>query len=150
NDRSFLLPAKGLVYLSSPTLNRAAHMAGEDLHACLSGRRAPLWNGMDDWEALLWVESVGVFFSKWINPKRKARDLALLSPKDRGRSALQLALDQRMSDVVWVKTGRRRAVRAIPRRRLDILEGARILGSQLGERLFHAVRGGEISAAQIV
>lgn len=150
NDRGFLLPEKGLIYLASPTLNRAAHLAGEFLHARLSHREGVVWDGAAHWESSIWIEGMAFFFSKWINPKRKARELALLSPRDGGRAALQLALDQRMSEIVWLRSGRKRSLRAFPRRRIDILEAARILGSLLGDRMFLAVRAGEVSAEQVV
>ncbi len=157
SNRSFLLPEKGLIYLSSSTLNRAASMAGEFLHAQLSGRSVPLWGGVSQLEALIWVEGFAFFCSKWINPKRKAESdenlnnqISALSPTDRGRGALSLALDQRMSEIVWIKSSRRRRLRSKPKRLFDVLEAARILGTMLGEKLFSAIRSGGVTVSELV
>lgn len=157
DDRSFLLPRHGLIYLSNPTLNRAASLAGEFLHAQLSLRLEPLWHGPDVFECLIWREAVAFFFSKWINPKRKPErqenlqfQLSMSSPKDRGRKALLLALDQKLSEVVWVKTGRKRRRRSKNRNMMDIIEASRILGSMLGERLFLRFREGSVQSGEIL
>lgn len=156
-NRSFLIPKSGLVYLSSPTLNRAAGMAGEYIHAKLSKRQEIFWHRMDSFEPLIWKEAVAFFFSKWINPKRKPESmntikmqLSVLSPKDRGREAMALALEQRMSDVVWVREGRRRKRFKRSRNSIVIIEAARILGSILGEALFTKVRAGEIKPKELI
>jgi hypothetical protein len=106
---------------------------------------------------LIWVEAVGFFFSKWINPKRKAETLESIrlqlagrSPKDRGRKALLLALDHRLSEVVWVQTGRLRKTHFQPRQLEAFVEAARIVGSMLGERLFQKVRSGTIRLPQLM
>lgn len=157
DDRSFLLPEHGLIYLSSPTLNRAASLAGEFLHAQLSRRQKPLWQGADAFEPMIWAEAVAFFFSKWINPKRKAErqenlqfQLSMRSPKDRGRRALLLALDQKMSEILWVKAGRKRRRQAKSRNMMDVVEASRILGSMLGEQLFLRFREGDVKMAEIL
>jgi hypothetical protein len=156
NDRCFLLPEKGLVYLSSPTLNRAAGLAGEFLHVQISGRKTLLWDGLKDFDALIWIETIAFFFSKWINPNRKSEtqdtlrfQLVQLSPRDRGREALLLALDQRLSDVLFIRNGRRRPLRLRPRKKLVILEAARILGGILGDRLFAEVRSKNLKLSEV-
>jgi hypothetical protein len=155
-NRSFLLPQSGLIYLSSATVNRAASMAGEFIHAQMAGRHNVLWNGMENFEALIWTEAVAFFFSKWINPKRKSEtietlkhQLTMLSMRDRGREALLLALDQRMSDVLTMTNGKKRAVRFRPQRKTSVLEAARILGTMTGENLFVAVRSGRVSVKDV-
>ena len=157
DDRSFLLPENGVVYLSSSTLNRAASLAGEFLHAQVSRRTKPLWQNSDSFEPLIWVEAVAFFFSKWINPKRKPErqenlqyQLAARSPKDRGRKALLLALDQKMSEIVWVKAGRKRRRQAKSRNMMEIVEASRILGSMLGEQLFLRFREGDVKMVEVL
>ena len=158
DDRSFLLPKQGLIYLSGPTLNRAASMAGEFLHAQICFRSEPLWNGTEIFESLIWVEAVAFFFSKWINPKRKAEkhenlqfQLTIRSPRDRGRKVLLMALDQKMSEIVWLKTGRKRKRQGpSARNKMDSIEASRILGSMLGEQLFLRFREGGIENGQLL
>ncbi len=154
---SFYLPEKQWLYLSRPTINHASALAGQYVHARLSDRQRTMWDVPKDFLPLIWVEALGFFFSKWINPKRKAETLESLrlqlsarNPKDKGRQALLLALDHRLSEVLWVKTGRLRKPRYKPRELAAYFDAARILGSMLGERLFQKVRSRTISLTQLM
>jgi len=157
HDQSFYLPEKDWLYLSRSTINHASQLAGQFIHGHLSQRRRTLWDMPGDFLPMVWVEAVGFFFSKWINPKRKAETLESLRlqlsarrPRDRGRQALMLAMDHRLTEVVWVQTGRMRKMRFRPRDRAAYLEAARILGSMLGERLFQKVRSKTISLPELM
>lgn len=157
HDLSFYLPERQWLYLSRPTINHASALAGQFMHAHLSGRRRTLWDQPKDFLPLVWVEALGFFFSKWINPKRKAETLESIriqlearSPKDAGRKALLLALDQRLSEVVWVQTGRLRRTHFKVRNLNAYLEASRILGSMLGERLFQKVRSRTIHMPELM
>ena len=157
HDLSFYVPEREWLYLSRATINHASSLAGQFVHSSFSQRRRTLWDLPKDFLPLVWVEAVGFFFSKWINPKRKAETLESIrmqlsarSPKDHGRRALLLALDHRLSEVVYVQTGRLR-VRGYKPGELDAyIEASRILGSMLGERLFQKVRSGTISVGQLM
>ncbi len=157
HDQSFFIPPKGWLYLSRPTINHASSLAGQYVHAHLSKRRRTLWNMPIDFLPLVWIEAVGFLFSKWINPKRKAEtlesirlQLAARHPKEQGRNALLLALDHRLSEVLWVQTGRLRRARFKPRDMAAYFDAARILGSMLGERLFQKVRSRTISLSKLM
>jgi hypothetical protein len=157
NDQSFFVPSRDWLYLSRPTINHASGLAGQYVHAHLCRRKRTLWDLPRDFLPLIWVEAVGFFFSKWINPKRKAEtlesvrvQLAARHPKDRGRRALLLALDHRLSEVLWVRTGRLRRAQYKPGGSTAYLEAARIVGSMLGERLFQKVRSRTISLAKLM
>lgn len=157
NDQSFFLPSRDWLYLSRPTINHASTLAGQYMHAHLCRRRKNLWDLPRDFLPLIWVEAVGFFFSKWINPKRKAETLESVRmqlearhPKDRGRKALLLALDHRLSEVLWVRTGRLRRAQYQPRGAPAYLDAARIVGSMLGERLFQKVRSRTISLPKLM
>jgi hypothetical protein len=157
HDQSFFVPQKNFLYLSRPTINHASALAGQFMHAHLSRRTRTLWNLPKDFLPLIWTEAVGFFFSKWINPKRKAETLenirmrlAANHPEERGRKALLLALDHRLSEVLWVKTGRLRRTNYKPRDMNAYLDGARIVGSMLGERLFQKVRSRTISLPKLM
>src|SRR5262249_16126681 len=126
-------------------------------HAHLCKRQTTAWDVPDDFLPLVWVEAVGFFFSKWINPKRKAETLdnirlylAARHPRDRVRRALLLALDHRLSEVLWVRTGRLRGSRYRPRGLAAYLDAAKIVGGMLGERLFQKVRSRTISLAKLM
>jgi hypothetical protein len=105
--RSFYLPSEGVFYLARATLNHASELAGQYVHAKLSGRRRWLWDMPGDFESAVWRDAVGFLASKLMNPQRRADTLAdararllALGPGDRGREALLLALDQRMRELV--------------------------------------------------
>lgn len=157
HDQSFFIPQKGWLYLSRPTINHASSLAGQFVHAQLCRRQRTLWNLPKDFLPLIWTEAVGFLFSKWINPKRKPETLASIrlqleaaNPKDRGRKALLLALDHRLSEVLWVQTGKARRSRYRPREINAYLDAARIVGSMLGERLFQKVRSRTISLSKLM
>lgn len=157
HDLSFYLPEREWLYLSRATINHASALAGQYVHSSFSQRRRTLWDLPNDFLPLVWIEAVGFFFSKWINPKRKAETLESIRmqlsarrPKDKGRKALLLALDHRLSEVVFVQTGRLRARRFKPRDLDAYLEASRIVGSMLGERLFQKVRSRTISLRQLM
>jgi hypothetical protein len=154
---SFYIPEKEWLYLSRATINHASSLAGQFVHGSLSHRKRTLWNMPNDFLPLIWIEALGFFFSKWINPKRKADTLESIRLQlsarrsmDDGRKALLKALDHRLSEVVWVQTGRLRRPRYSPRDLSAYLEAARIVGSMLGERLFQKVRSRTISFAQLM
>ncbi len=152
SGRSFFSPSSGIAYLSRPTVNHAAELAGQYIHSYLSGQSRPLWRLPRDFKALIWIEAVSFYFSKLINHKRQAETLpdlkarlASLSPRDQGREALLLALEQRLGEIIWMSRGRQRAVRIRPRRKNSRLEAARILGGMMGERLYLAHRSRKIT-----
>ncbi len=133
SGRSFFDPSSGIAYLARPTVNHAAELAGQYIHSHLSGQSRALWRLPGDFKALIWIEAVSFFFSKLINHKRQAETLpdlkarlASLSPRDQGREALLLALEQRLGEIIWMSRGRQRAVRSRPRRKNSRLEAARI------------------------
>lgn len=157
HDQSFLVPQKGWAYLSRATINHASALAGQYVHAQLSKREQTLWDLPKDFLPLIWTEAVGFFFSKWINPKRKPEtlesirlQLAASQAKEGGRKALLLALDHRLSEVVWVQTGRLRRTRYKARDLEAYLDAARIVGGMLGERLFQKVRSRTISLPKLM
>lgn len=156
SDLSFYLPEKDWLYLSRHSINHAATLAGQYVHGHLCGRRRALWNMPDDFRALIWVEAIGFYLSKMINPKRKSeslRDIRLeleaLSPRDKGYKSLLLAMDHRLSEVLWIRTGRKRSVFA---RRFSWrvqVDAARVLGRMLGEKIFIAFTDGKITTKQV-
>lgn len=156
HDFSFLWPDKDWLYLSRPTINHASTLAGQFIHAQMAKRTRVLWSFPDDFLGLIWIEAVGFFFSKWINPKRKAEDwdslrlrLSAAQPRDKGRQALLLALDHRLSEIVFIETGRLRRKAYRPRESGAYVEAARLAGELLGERLFQKVRSRDIDWTEL-
>ncbi|MGE4129989.1 MAG: ChaN family lipoprotein [Bdellovibrionales bacterium] len=157
HELNFFLSEKDFLFLARPTINSAATLAGQFLHAQLSHRTQSLSRMPAQFKALIWVEAVGFFFSKSINPKRKAESWDTLrhrlqssSPKDKGQDALLLALDQRLSDMAWSLHGKRRKARVRTRNLGAYLEAARLVGQMVGEKLFQGVRSGRIRRVELM
>jgi len=157
HDLSFLLPERDWLYLARPTINHASALAGQFIHAQIAHRKRALWDLPKDFPALIWTEAVGFFFSKWINPKRKAENwdalrlrLEATAPKDKGRMALLLALDHRLTEVVWIQTRRMRKRGYRPKDVSAYVEASHLAGELLGERLFQKVRSKRISLQQLM
>lgn len=157
SGRSFFLPRGGVGYLSRSTVNHAAALAGQYIHARLCRRLRPLWKFPNDFPALIWSEAVAFFISKLINHKRQSEtlvdlkaQLALVGPEEQGREAMKLALEQRLREMILLRQGRRRKLQIRPRRRASYAEAARILGSMMGERLYLAHRSRRIKNKELI
>lgn len=154
--RSFMLPSAGFGCLAQTTVNHASHLASEYLQMKASGRTRTPWRFPKDFQAAILVEALSYFGSKQINHKRQAEtisdlrtELQTIQPTDEGRDALRLALDQRMSELVYFHQGRRRKRLVTPSRSVSYLEAALILGRMMGERLYAAYRARKISRREI-
>lgn len=157
SGRSFYLPESGTAYLGRTSVNHAAALAGQYLHAELSGRRRPLWKMPGDFSALIWIEATAYFVSKLVNHHRRAEtladlraQLAIASPSDQGREAMRLALDRLMSETIRVRQGRKRELLVRPRQKSSYFEAARVLGGMMGERLYMAYRSRKLSKKDLI
>jgi hypothetical protein len=157
SGHSFYLPQIGVGFLSRSTVNHAASLAGQYLHATLSGRKRATWNVPGDFYAMIWTEAVAFFISKLINHKRQSETLtdlrtalAMAAPTDSGREAMRLALDQSMSELIFLRQGRRRKLHLRPRRKASYFEAARILGGMMGERLYLAHRSRKLNHRELL
>ena len=156
-DRSFFVPQGGMFYLSRPTINHAAGLAGQYIQAKLSGRSRTVWDMPKDFIASIWVESVSFFVSKLINSHRMSESLRSLrqeleagDPKGRGRDVLLVVLDQRMSEIIQIHSGRKRSRRYKPSRKSQYLDASRILGNMMGERVFTAFKLGRLPRKSLI
>lgn len=154
---SFMLPSLGVGCLAQTTVNHAAHLASEFLQMKVSGRDRELWRFPRDFHAAILVEALAYFGSKQVNHKRQAEtftdlrtELQAIPATDEGREALRLALDQRMSELVYFHQGRRRKTLVKPKKSASYLEAALILGRMMGERLYAAYHARKISRGEIV
>jgi hypothetical protein len=155
--KSFFLPRLGLAYLGRTAVNSAAELAGQYIHSKLCEREINFGEMPHDFERMIWVKAVGYYLSKLINPKRQAKTMAdlqseLLDSKNlnESRQILSLALDQRMTEVIWIVEKRRRSRqgRSIPKSSYH--QATRILGDMLGERLYLAVQSRRITRAKLM
>jgi hypothetical protein len=155
SDRSFVLPSIRSAYLSRFSVNHAATIAGQFIHAQLSQRHDNFLCMPRDFLPQIWIEGVGFFLSKLVNPQRKSETLQSIrqqvrsSKEQRARkSALLQALDQRTSEIVAVHLGRRRPRRSVKSTFRNDLEATKILGHMLGERMFVRWEAGGLTMGQ--
>ncbi|MCB0391096.1 MAG: ChaN family lipoprotein [Bdellovibrionales bacterium] len=156
-ERTFILPEYAFYYLSRISINHCAHLAGFYIHKKVSNLSRCLWDMPNDFLPLIWHESMAFFLSKFINHKRKAEKLKviesklrLISPKDRGREALALVLDQRTDEWIYIKSGRHKKNPIHIKHMISYLQAARILGSVLGEKLYKSYTFGRISKKSLL
>ena len=157
NDSSFYIPSSGFFYLSKPSVNHAASLAAQYVHAKIGQRTELLWNFPENFLNLIWLEAMGFFLSKFVNPKRKSetlgglkKKLAVFQPNDEGREPLLLALDQKMSELLQVYSGKDSQQKFRPRRKSSYIEAARFLGGMLGERYFLLYHKGRIQRDEVL
>jgi uncharacterized iron-regulated protein len=147
NGRSFFIPQNGVGYLGRPSVNSAAQLAMAIVFATCSGQKKLPLDLPADFLRLIWLEAIQYFGSKLINPKRKTdtlndikATLQARSPLDRGKEALQLALNQKMLELLHLSGARKGRELLRPRKKKSYQEAARILGGMMGEKIYHAYR----------
>lgn len=155
--KCFYLPIAGIGYLGRASVNQAAEVAGQFIHAKLCGRKIQFGEMPKDFERMIWVKAVGYFLSKLLNPKRQAQTLIDLrtelessSRQGESRQTLALALDQRMTEIIWVQQGRRRTKKILPRHESRFEQASRILGDMMGERLFLAYSSNRVKRSRLM
>ncbi|WP_374000007.1 ChaN family lipoprotein [Bdellovibrio bacteriovorus] len=147
DESSFYLPEIGAAYLARGTVNHAASLAMHFVHAQISGEKQLYTDVPADFLRLIWKEAVAYFGSKMINHKRKAdtvadikASLAVRGPSDIGKEALQLALAQKMHELMVITGVPGHRLQARPRKKWSYVMAAALLGGMMGERLFGGYR----------
>ena len=155
--KGFYLPGAHTGFLGRSTINHAGVLAGQYLHAKLSGLQRTLWRLPVDFTALIWAEAAAYFVSKLVNHKRQSETLTDLKAQllrqnstSADKEVLKLSLDRLMSELVLVREGGSRKMQFQPRRKSSYLEAARICGGMLGERLYIAYRSRKLKKEEIV
>ncbi len=153
-DRSFIVPEIAAVYLSRPSINHAAFLAGQYIHLKLSGRKQSMLQMPQYFLAWIWIEAVGFFFSKVINPHRKASGLSelktlLAHAKPKESEALKLCLKQKLKEQIFLQTGRLNRKTETARFQESYFDAAKILGAMLGEDLYLRYRAGRLVDQQL-
>lgn len=151
-EMSFYLPEIRAAYLARATVNHAASLAMHYLRASLSSSKKILGDMPKDFLSLIWMEGMAYFGSKMINHKRKTDTLADIktslasrAPVDLGKEALQLALTQKMHELMVITGVSRHKMQARPRKKESYLMAASLLGGMIGERLYSGYRKKQIS-----
>lgn len=156
DERSFYLSSAGWGYLARPSVNHAASLAAQFMHDQLCGGAKVSFRFPQDFQKMIWIESIAFFGSKIVNPKRKSDTLAdirssLSSRKadDRGREALRLALSQKMTEMMDLSGRESAATQIRPRMKASWIAASHLLGALMGERLYHGYRRRLISTGTI-
>lgn len=151
-EMSFYLPEIRAAYLARATVNHAASLAMQYIRASLSASQRLLGEMPKDFLGLIWTEGMAYFGSKMINHKRKTDTLADIKaslasrgPVDLGKEALQLALTQKMHELMVITGVARHKMQARPRKKESYLMAASLLGGMIGERLYSGYRKKQIS-----
>lgn len=157
DETSFYLPEIGVAYLARGTVNHAASLAMHFVHAQISGEKHLHMDLPGDFLRLIWKEAVAYFGSKMINHKRKTdtiadikASLAARGPSDLGKEALQLALAQKMHELMVITGVPGHRLQARPRKKWSYVLAASLLGGMMGERLFGGYRKKLIQPATLV
>lgn len=144
---SFYLPEIRGAYLARATVNHAASLAMRYIHSQMNQSSRILSDVPGDFLGLIWEEGAAYFGSKIINHKRKADTIADLKaslsargPSDLGKESLQLALAQKMHEMMVIAAAPRQRLQNRSRRKESYLLAASLLGGMLGERLFSGYR----------
>lgn len=157
DSKTFYVPELQIGYLARASVNHAAQLAMAIVHSHLSGWKVSPLSTADDFLKLIWLEAVQYLGSKMINPKRKTDTLhdiraALASrhPRDLGQEALQLALHQKMKELLRLTGERARWTPYRPRKSASYREAARLLGGLLGEKLYTGLRKRMLSLPTLI
>ncbi len=141
---SYFVPGENTVYLSTAGVNGAATQASIYLHAVLSGRWKNFEFPRQDFYSAVWVEALGFFGSKVINPHRRCygpedfSDAVKLNPL--ARRVAEHLLAERQPGSANRFQGVPLPTRATsPERAVFIYRQARCLGQILGAAIYSAV-----------
>lgn len=154
---SIYLPEIKAAFLARGTVNHAASLAMRYIHAEISGSGRFLCHLPEDFLGLIWSEAVAYFGSKIINHKRKTDTIADIklslashSPNDMGKEPLQLALAQKMHELMMITGVVNHQLHAHPRRKWSYFLAANLLGGMLGERLYSGSQKKLVSSATVL
>lgn len=153
---SFYLPEIKAAYLARATVNHAASLAMRYIHAQKSAMARLPMDVPSDFLSLIWLEGTAYFGSKIINHKRKTdtiadikASLATRGPSELGKEALQLALAQKMHELMVITGVPGHRLQAKPRKKWSYMIAAQLLGGMLGERLYNGYRKKMVSTTTL-
>lgn len=154
---SFYLPELGLAYLARASVNHAASLAMQYVHAETSGRKRFSFEMPADFTRQIWIEAMAYFGSKLINPKRKTDTIADIKASlasrqavEMGKEVLMLSLAQKMQELMMISQRPRPRGLFTPKKKWSYMQSAALLGGILGERLYAGYRKKLISTVTLV
>ncbi len=155
--KSFYLPEIDAAYLARASVNHAASLAMQFIHAQTSQRKKSFLEVPKDFLQLIWIEAIAYLGSKMINPKRKTdtiadikASLASRGPVELGKEALQLALAQKMHEMMTITRSASSRSLAKTYKKWSYVLAAHLLGGMMGERLYNGYRNKMLSSQSLV
>lgn len=148
SETSFYWPEQYEGIMVVHSLNHAAGVAGRYLHAYLMGIEKLPWGDEAAFNQWTWLEAVGYFLSKLINPKRSPINLqnlsAFLTARLGEKSSTQIMKLILNSTVLGAETGGK-SLEFRPESWQSLAYASRLMGSLVGEALFKLYLEGGIS-----
>lgn len=146
SEHGFVYPSEGIVYLPRLSLNHVSSMTGQWLLIKNANIKKQYWKMPEDFERLVFIEAIGFFASKLINPARKQDTLEDLK-SEVGKSkksqleVLKLCLSYKRRELFGFSNYRSPKLYK-PRHKASYYESAKKLGALLGEQMFWGYRNG--------
>jgi len=139
SETSFYWPEQneGIMVVSS--LNHAASVAGRSLHAQLMGVEKLPWGELDSFKVWSWLEAVGYFLSKFINPRRTpvaTHNLGAFLKARLGEESSKKIMTFLVKSRVEEIKGEPQATKNEQMDWNELIYAARLKGSLVGECLF--------------
>jgi len=157
DEMSFYLPEVGVAYLARGTVNHAASLAMQFVHAHLAVADKSYFDMPADFLRQIWIAGVCYFGSKMINHKRKTdtildlkANMASRNPTDQGKEAMGLALAQKMHELMVITGNPAHRLQTQPRRKWSYMVAANLLGGMIGERLYNGYRKDLVSSRTVM
>lgn len=144
DDQSFYLPELKIAYLARASVNHAASLGMQYVYFTIHQIQRFPFHFPNDFYRLIWLETISYFGSKLINPKRKTDTLADMKANltkkgllEVGKEPLQLAIAQKMSEMMYLTNKEYTRKLPKPHRKWSFFIAAQLLGSLLGEKLYY-------------
>ena len=146
---SFYVPELQIAYVARPSVNHVSKVAAQYLYFMKKGFLKTISDPRKDFLKLIWLEMVTYLCSKIANPKRKSDTLqdirsALQKEQfdDRGKQALMLALNQKLSEMRFNSSEKSKNTQPISTKlynQKSYVIAAQILGGIMGEKFYYAL-----------
>jgi uncharacterized iron-regulated protein len=154
---SFYIPELKIGLLSRNTINHISKISAVVTLSLMGKMNKSIIVGRSNFVQMIWLEMIIYFFSKLINPKKKAdtlNDIRHAVQKegfdDRGKESLTLALEQKLSELQVLSFGKRARTFRRNYQPKSYKVASEILGGILGEKLYYAYRKNRISKITLI
>jgi hypothetical protein len=140
---SFYVPGLHLFYFQSTAVNKVVSLVGQYIHAKLNSNKKIMCSFPADFDEMIWRESIGFFFSKILNNRRKIR---LPEPTPSHKVVTVLAMEYRLKQQLALSLGQDLEVLKAHsnRKTKHYLEASTLIGAILGQKIYDGFMSGRI------